>query len=135
MASSAVTVENDGSVTEFLDGVTHPVRRRDAFTVLALMERVTGEPARMWGTSIVGFGSYHFVYASGREGDWLALGFSPRKAATTVYLMDGFEDRGDMLARLGPHTLGSSCLYLKDLEAVDPTVLERIVRHAWDAAG
>lgn len=88
MASSAVTVENDGSVTEFLDGVTHPVRRRDAFTVLALMERVTGEPARMWGTSIVGFGSYHFVYASGREGDWLALGFSPRKAATTVYLKD-----------------------------------------------
>lgn len=133
MASSAVTVENDSSVTEFLDGVTHPVRRRDAFTVLALMERVTGEPARMWGTSIVGFGSYHFVYASGREGDWLALGFSPRKAATTVYLMDGFEDRGDMLARLGPHTLGSSCLYLKDLTTIDLDVLEELARTSYAA--
>lgn len=128
MASSLVTVENDGSVTDFLDTVAHPVRRRDAYTVLALMGRVTGEPARMWGTSIVGFGTYHYVYASGREGDWMALGFSPRKAATTVYLMDGFDGREELLARLGPHTLGSSCLYLKDLTTVDLEVLEELAR-------
>jgi len=131
MASSAVTVENDEPVGAFLDGVGHPVRRRDAHTLVALMERVTGLPPRMWGSAIVGFGSYHYVYASGREGDMAAVGFSPRKAATTVYLVEGFEDHADDLASLGPHTVGKSCLYLKDLAAVDLEVLERMVRRSF----
>lgn len=131
MASSAVTVENDEPVGAFLDGVVHAVRRRDGHTLVALMERVTGLPPRMWGSAIVGFGSYHYVYASGREGDMAAVGFSPRKAATTVYLVEGFEDHADDLASLGPHTVGKSCLYLKDLAAVDLEVLERIVRRSY----
>lgn len=132
MASSAVTVENDEPVGSFLDGVAHPVRRRDAHTLVVLMERVTGLPPRMWGSAIVGFGSYHYVYASGREGDMAAVGFSPRKAATTVYLVEGFEDHADDLASLGPHSLGKSCLYLKDLAAVDLEVLERMLRRSYE---
>lgn len=131
MGSTAVTVENDESVEAFLEQVEHPVRQRDARTLVVLMARVTGRPARMWGTAIVGFGSYHYAYASGREGDMAALSFSPRKAATTVYLVEGFEDHAADLARLGPHTLGRSCLYLKDLEAVDLAVLERILRRSF----
>ena len=118
----------DASVREFLDGVTHVTRRRDADTLLALMERVTGEPARMWGASIVGFGEYHYRYESGLEGDAPAAGFSPRKAASTVYLADGIGAHEQALAGLGPHTTGVGCLYLKDLDAVDLSVLEAIVR-------
>lgn len=85
----------------------------------------------MWGPSIVGFGSYHYRYASGREGDMAAAGFSPRKAATTVYLMDGFDAHEDLLARLGPHTRGKGCLYLKGLDAVDLDVLAELVRRSY----
>jgi hypothetical protein len=111
--------------------VTHPVRRRDAETLLALMERATGESARMWGSSIVGFGEYHYKYASGREGDAAAAGFSPRKAASTVYLADGIGAHAELLAKLGPHTTGVGCLYLKDLEEIDLGVLERVVRDSY----
>lgn len=117
----------DASVREFLDGVTHPVRRRDADTLLALMSRATGEPARMWGPSIVAFGEYHYRYPSGREGDAPAAAFSPRKPATTVYLADGVGAYEAELATLGPHTTGVGCLYLKDLEQLDLAVLERVV--------
>ena len=85
----------------------------------------------MFRPSIVGFGSHHYVYATGREGDTAAIGFSPRKASTTVYFVDGFEEYGDELAQLGPHTLGRSCLYLKDLATVDLAVLERMVRRSY----
>ena len=131
MASSVVTVENDEPVEAFLEQVQHPVRRRDASTLVDLMTRVTGQPPRMWGSAIVGFGAYHYAYATGREGDMAAVGFSPRKAATTIYLADGFDDHTDELARLGPHTLGKSCLYLKDLAAVDLAVLETIVGRSY----
>ena len=94
---------SDESVHKFLDGIEHAKRRRDAGTLLELMERVTGEKARMWGT-IIGFGQYHYKYKSGREGDSGAAGFSPRKAATTVYLPDGIGAHTDLLNRLGPHT-------------------------------
>jgi hypothetical protein len=117
----------DASVREFLDGVAHVTRRRDADTLLALMERATGEPAHMWGSSIVGFGEYHYQYASGREGDAPAAAFSPRKAASTVYLADGIGAHAHALAGLGPHTTGVGCLYLKDLDDVDLSVLEAIV--------
>ncbi|HZW42142.1 MAG TPA: DUF1801 domain-containing protein, partial [Agromyces sp.] len=100
----------DASVLEFLDGVTHVTRRRDADTLLALMERATGEAAYMWGSSIVGFGEYHYQYASGREGDAPAAAFSPRKAASTVYLADGIGAHEQALAGLGPHTTGVGCL-------------------------
>jgi len=97
------------------------------------MGRATGQPARMWAPSIVGFGAYDYRYESGREGDMAAVGFSPREASTTVYLVDGFEAYGELLDRLGPHTLGKSCLYLKDLATVDLTVLEELVRRSYAA--
>ena len=118
--------DDDESVQSFLDGVTPEKRRRDAETLLALMGRVTGESPRLWGT-IVGFGNYHYRYTSGREGDTAAVSFSPRKAATTIYLVDGVDRYQTQLQRLGPHKTGVGCLYLKDLAEIDLEVLEEIV--------
>lgn len=131
MADQPKTVPTDADVLAFVDAVEHPVRRRDAHRLLELYGRVTGEEPRMWGPSIVGYGRYHYRYASGREGDASAAGFSPRRSSTTVYLADGFDAYGDLLARLGPHTTSVSCLYVKDLEKVDLTVLEEILRRSW----
>lgn len=117
---------SDASVAEFIEKITPAKRKRDAQTLLDLMTRVTGEPATLWGT-IVGFGQYHYRYESGREGDAPAAGFAPRKAASTIYLANGVGAHEDLLARLGPHTTGVGCLYIKDLETVDLAVLEEIV--------
>jgi hypothetical protein len=122
----------EGSVREFLDGIDHSKRRRDAGMLLEMMGRVTGETPRMWGT-IIGFGEYHYKYDSGRQGDAPAAGFSPRKAATTVYLPDGVRIYAESLERLGPHTTGVGCIYIKDLEAVDIKVLESIVKRSYQA--
>jgi hypothetical protein len=113
-------------VRAYLDGVTPEKRRRDAEKLLELMSRVTGEPPQLWG-SIIGFGQYHYKYESGREGDVAAAGFAPRKAATTVYLVDGIAGYEEQLKQLGPHTTGVGCLYIKDLDKVDLSVLEDIV--------
>jgi len=121
----------DGEVRAFLDRVEHPVRRRDADALLEIMGRATGQSARMWGSSIIGFGMYHYKYASGREGDAPAAGFSPRKAATTLYLADGIGAHPELLERLGPHTTGVGCLYVKDLGHVDLAVLEEIVARSY----
>lgn len=119
------------SVAEFLAAVPDPMRRADAEALAALMTEATGEQPQMWGSSIVGFGRYHYRYASGREGDYCATGFSPRKANLTVYLMDGFAGREEQLASLGPHTLGQSCLYLKRLSDVDLDVLRGLVADSY----
>ena len=121
----------DGAVQDYLDGVPSPTRRRDAETLLELMGRVTGQPARMWGSSVIGFWQYHYRYESGREGDAAAVSFSPRKAATTIYLLDGVGAYPDKLSRLGPHTTGVGCLYIKDLAKVDLGVLEEIVGESY----
>ena len=132
MASSDVkTTENDGDVAAFLTSVPDSLRRADAHTLVELMSRATGQPPRMWGGSIVGFGRYHYVYASGREGDAAAVGFSPRKASTTVYLVGGSDDHTDLLKRLGPHSTTGSCLYLKRLDQVDLMVLEELVARSY----
>ena len=125
------TTPTDADVDAFVAAVEHPVRRRDAERLIALMSRITGEPPRMWGPTLVGFGSYHYRSASGREGDAGAAGFSPRKAATTVYLPDGVDAHSDLLATLGPHTVGVSCVYIKDLDTVDLGVLEEVVRRSY----
>lgn len=125
------TVPTDADVDAFIAAVVHPVRHRDALRLIDLMTRVTGEPPRMWGTTMVGFGTYHYKYASGREGDAGAAAFSPRKAATTIYFPEGAESHPDLLARLGPHTTGASCLYIKDLDTVDLAVLEEMVRRSY----
>jgi hypothetical protein len=121
------TRPTDADVGAFLDSVADERRRDDAKAVCRLMQEVTGLEPVMWGTGIVGFGSVRLRYASGRELDWPVAAFSPRKAATTVYLMEGFEERADLLARLGPHSTGKSCLYLKRLSDVDLDVLRELV--------
>jgi hypothetical protein len=121
------TVPTDASVDDFLDALPD-ARREDAQTVRELMSRVTGAPAVLWGSSIVGFGERTLTLAGGTSYPWMEVGFSPRKAATVVYLLDGFEDRTDLLDRLGPHTIGRSCLNLKRVADVDLMVLEELVR-------
>lgn len=124
--------ENKTQVTEvdpatFIASVEHPTRRTDAEYLLAMMRRVTGCEPQMWGPSIVGFGRYHYRYESGREGDFMITGFSPRKANLVVYVLPGYDDISDDLAELGKHKIGKSCLYINKLADVDLTVLERIV--------
>jgi hypothetical protein len=120
------------AVRDYIDGVASSKRRRDAETMVELMRRATGEEPAMWG-SIVGFGRYHYKYDSGREGDTAAAGFSARKAATVVYVVDGVGAHTEMLERLGPHTTGVGCIYIKDLTAVDLDVLEAIVARSYAA--
>jgi hypothetical protein len=116
------------SVDGFLSAVEPPQRRDDAQKVCAMMARVSGEKPAMWGPSIVGFGSYHYKYASGREGDSARIGFSPRKNALVLYMLDGYREREALLQRLGKHTTGVSCLYIKKLSDVDEAVLEEMMR-------
>ncbi|MBN2472691.1 MAG: DUF1801 domain-containing protein [Anaerolineae bacterium] len=123
------TTPGQGSVTAFLQTVEEQ-RRADCETLVALMQEVTGEPPVMWGDSMVGFGSYHYKYASGREGDWFVVGFSPRKQNLTLYIMAGFEEYEALLARLGKHTTGKSCLYVKRLADVDMDALRELVRQS-----
>lgn len=121
------TKPTDASVLEFLQNVADERKRQDAFAVLELMREVTGEEPKMWGSSIVGFGSYHYKYASGREGDAPLTGFSPRKQNLTIYITPGFEHYQEQLAKLGKHTTGQSCLYVKRLSDIDLDVLLEIV--------
>jgi len=121
------TSSNDDDVAAFLDQVPDPGRRLDAIAVRELMESVTGEPGQMWGDSIVGFVPRRLRYESGRELDWFSVGFSPRKNNLTVYVTGAFDSSGELLARLGPHSIGNSCLYIKRLDDVDTSVLRELV--------
>lgn len=121
------TRRTGASVGEFLATLADEGRRQDCRVLLELMTRLSGRPAEMWGASIVGFGDYHFRYASGREGDWVAVGFAPRKREISIYLMPGLEGREALLAELGKHRTGVGCLYVKRLADVDLAVLEQLV--------
>ena len=121
------TERNRGSVALFLNGVENAVRREDARALLTMMAEVTGEQAEMWGANIVGFGSYRFRYQSGREGEWFLVGFSPRKANLTLYIMAGLSRFDALLSRLGKHRTGKSCLYVNRLSDVDLGVLRALV--------
>ena len=128
--SDLKTKPTDASVDAFIDAIDDERKREDARAVAALMAEITGAPARMWGASIVGFGSYHYRYASGREGDFMETGFSPRKRALTLYIMAGFSAYEDLLARLGKFSTGKSCLYIKRLADVDEAVLRQLVQRS-----
>ncbi len=117
------TKASDASVSAFLQSVDGEQKHRDARDILALMKEVTGKRPRMWGTSIVGFGSYHYKYQSGREGDWLVMGFSPRKKNMAVYIMLEFSHYSSLMNKLGKYKTGKSCLYLRRLGDVDQKVL------------
>lgn len=121
------TQPSNSSVKAFVDALPDQTKRADAKELIAMMQRATGEKAKMWGPSIVGFGSYHYVYESGREGDMPLVGFSPRKAATVLYNVRAFNDDQALLDRLGKHTTGKGCLYIKKLDDVDRQVLQDMV--------
>lgn len=121
------TKVNTASVEDFLNSVTDQQKRADCIEILKLMERVTNEAPKMWGSSIVGFGSYHYKGAGGREGDWFLTGFSPRKQNLTLYLMGSFDQHKDLLAKLGKHKTSVGCLYIKKLDDVDKNVLQELV--------
>jgi hypothetical protein len=122
------TRQNDSSVQDFLAAVANENRRKDAQTVLKLMQQVTGFEPTMWGPSIVGFGSYHYKYASGREGDSMLVGFSPRKQDLTVYINGGFEQHPELMEKLGKFKTGKVCLYIKKLEDIHLPTLRELVQ-------
>lgn len=114
-------------VDAFVESVTDPQQKEDATQIIEIMGRLSGHPPKMWGPSIIGFGSYHYKYDSGREGDMCRIGFSPRKGQTVLYLLDGFAGYTELLGKLGKHKTGKSCLYVKRLSDVDTDVLEQLV--------
>lgn len=114
-------------VDAFVESVTDPQQKQDATQIIEIMGRLSGHPPKMWGPSIIGFGSYHYKYDSGREGDMCRIGFSPRKGQTVLYLLDGFAGYTELLGKLGKHKTGKSCLYVKRLSDVDTDVLEQLV--------
>jgi hypothetical protein len=121
------TKVNEASVEGFLNSVADEQSRKDCFEILKMMKQVTKEEPKMWGASIVGFGSYHYKGASGREGDWMLIGFSPRKQNLTLYLMHGFEVHKDLLKKLGKYKTSMGCLYIKKLDDVDKKVLKELM--------
>lgn len=121
------TTRTGGSVEAFIQGIAEDDRRQDCLGLVDIMRRATGLEPEMWGPSIVGFGSYHYTYASGREGDWFLVGFAPRKRDLTLYIMAGFDRYEEVLAKLGTYRTGKSCLYIKRLADVDLVVLEELV--------
>jgi len=126
------TKQNDGSVAAFLDSVPDQQRRADAKRVATMMAAITKTKPKMWGPSIVGYGTQHYKYATGREGDWFRTGFSPRKGSLTLYIMSGFNRHPDLMAKLGTYTTSVSCLYLKRLDDVDQVVLGELVTRSLD---
>jgi hypothetical protein len=124
------TKKTAASVKDFLNRVPNERKRKDSFAVLKLMQEVTGAKPAMWGPSIVGFGQYHYKYASGREGDMPLAGFSPRKQALTLYITAGFDGYGELLGKLGKYKTGKACLYINKLEDVDLATLKEMVRRS-----
>lgn len=129
------TLVNDASVRDFINSTPDPVKKADSFVLLEMFARVTGEPAKMWGTSIIGFGQYHYKSERSRqEGDWPLTAFSPRKQNLSLYITPGFDDFADELSKLGKHKTSKGCLYINKLADVDVTVLEGLVRKSFEAA-
>lgn len=126
------TKQTDRSVEDFLDSIPDDKKRVDSYTILELMKNATGLEPKMWGDSIIGFGSYHYCYESGREGDWFLTGFSPRKQNLTLYVMAGFTQYEALLQKLGKFSTGKACLYIKKIEDIDMPTLEELIRQSAD---
>lgn len=124
------TKENDNSVIEFIEGVADAKKREDAYRLLDIFTEITGYPAKMWGSSIIGFGSYHYKYASGHEGDAPLVGFSPRKAKISLYLASNDPERDALLESLGKHTQGKGCVYINKVADIDVNVLRKLIRQS-----
>ena len=124
------TTQTNASVEAFLGAIADDTRRQDCRTVLKIMKQATKAEPKMWGASMVGFGSYHYKYASGREGDWFLTGFSPRKTDLTLYIMTGFTRYDALMGKLGKYKTGKSCLYIKRLADIDLSVLEELIQES-----
>ena len=124
------TQKNKGSVAEFLNNIEDKQQRADCKAIAKMMRAVTGKNAKMWGTSIVGFGTYDYKYASGREGSYFLCGFSPRARNLVVYVMSGFGQHAPLMAKLGEHSTGKSCLYIKKLDDINPKVLQTLTERS-----
>ena len=133
MAEDRLTQPGTGDVRAFLDAVPDERRRHDAASALELVREVTGAEPVMWGASMVGFGTQRYTTADGRQREWFAVGLSPRKAALTFYGLTYYDSNQDLLARLGPHTTGKGCLYVKRLDDLDRDVLVELVGRSWSA--
>lgn len=123
---------NDGDVNEFINSIESELKRNDSFKIIEMMKKITKSEPKMWGDSIIGFGNYHYKYASGREGDWFLCGFSPRKQNLSIYIMSGFNKYENILRKLGKHKTGKGCLYVKNLEEIDLKVLENLIKQSVD---
>lgn len=124
------TTPTTRSVNRFLNAIADEPTRNDCFTLVTLMKKITKAEPRMWGTSVVGFGTYHYVYESGREGEWFLTGFSPRKQFLTIYLMAGADSRTDLLKKLGKHKTGGACLYIKRLDDIHLPTLRKLIQES-----
>ena len=127
MMADLKTKRNDSDVVKFLESVENTQRKEDSFQILDLMSDIIDEEPNMWGGSIIGFGSYHYKYESGREGDWFITGFSPRKKSLTLYIMAGFDQYDELMSKLGKHKTGKSCLYINKLTDIDMDVLKQLI--------
>ena len=123
------TKQTDQSVQKFLNDIPDPAKRKDSKTIVAMMSEISGYKPKMWGPSIVGFGSYHYKYASGHEGDSALIGFSPRKQNLTLYVLNESDGEKELLKKLGKHTTGKCCLYIKQLSDVDLPTLKTLIRN------
>ena len=133
--SQLKTTRTDQDVDAFLAGIADETKRADCQTLSRMMSAATGEPPALWGSAIVGFGSYRYRYASGHEGEWMRIGFSPRANNLTVYIMDGFDRYQELLDQLGTHKIGKSCLYVKRLSEIDLDVLTELIRRSAQQVG
>jgi hypothetical protein len=133
--STIKTLVNDVSVEDFINSVEGDVKKADAFNILELYKAVTNEKPKMWGSSIIGFGQYHYKSKrSKQEGDWPLAGFSPRKQNLTLYVMPGFNDYSDLLSKLGKHKTSKACLYINKLSDVNVGILEKLIKRSYDDA-
>lgn len=121
------TKPNDASVIDFLDTIEDETKRDDSYEIMNMMQEVTGDQPKMWGGAIIGYGTYHYKYASGREGDWMKIGFSPRKQNISIYLMAGVEQHPELLEKVGKYKNGKSCFYIKKLDDVDRDILRQLM--------
>ncbi|WP_343616785.1 DUF1801 domain-containing protein [Flavobacterium sp.] len=121
------TTETKNSVTDFINAVADETKRNDAFELLKIIQKTTGFEPKMWGPSIIGFGSYHYIYDSGHEGDAPLVGFSPRKDAISLYLSSSFENKDELLSKFGKYKAGKSCIYIKKLADIDPEILKEMI--------
>ncbi len=131
-SSDMVTVPTRASVTQFINAVENETRRKDAKTLLSMMKKLTGDKPVMWGPSIIGFGEYHYKYDSGREGDFMLVGFSPRKTNMVLYVLGSLKDDDPLIGKLGKHKRGRSCLYVNKLDDVDLGVLEKMITKSYN---